>query len=101
MSPFLSKLQLHILSCRCPFAPKFGDKFQKMVEIQNKYDPEKVYEPELWARMVAGEGYVHKPKCILDRSCYCDSDEHCADGFKCGNSLAFPEYKSCTPKVMN
>jgi hypothetical protein len=50
---------------------------------------------------VSGQGYAFKPKCILDRSCYCETDEHCADGFKCGNSLAFPEYRSCTPKVMN
>lgn len=86
---------------RCPLPAKYGDKFQKMLDIQNKYDPEKVFEPELWARIVSGQGYAYKPKCILDRSCYCESDEHCADGFKCGNSLAFPEYKSCTPKVMN
>lgn len=87
--------------CRCPLPAKYGDKFQKMLDITAKYDPEGVYEPELWSRIKAGQGYAFKDKCILDRSCYCSEDSHCADGFKCSNSLAFPEYKSCTPKVMN
>jgi hypothetical protein len=29
------------------------------------------------------------------------ADEHCADGFGCKPSLAFPEYMTCQPKVMN
>jgi hypothetical protein len=28
-------------------------------------------------------------------------NEHCADGFKCVASIAFPEYKACRPIVMN
>ncbi|WIA15659.1 hypothetical protein OEZ85_002285 [Tetradesmus obliquus] len=86
---------------RCPFAPKFGESFKKMVAMQDKYDPSRAYEPELWTRLAAGEGYKLKPKCILDRSCYCEADEHCADGFKCVASVAFPQYKACRPKVMN
>mgnify|MGYP001810390667 CR=1 FL=1 len=39
---------------------------------QDKYDPERVYEPELWSRLAAGQGYALKPKCQLDRSCYCE-----------------------------
>lgn len=66
-----------------------------------KYDPEAVYEPELWTRVKSGTGYALKPKCILDRSCYCETDEHCSDNFMCVPSMAFPEYKNCIPKVMN
>lgn len=89
-------------SCtRCPVPAKYGDAWQKMLNMQNKYDPEHVFEPELFARMARGEGYQLKPRCQLDRSCYCEADEHCADGHACVNSLAFPEYKSCRPKVMN
>lgn len=69
--------------------------------LQDKHDPERVFEPELWSRVVSGQGYQLKPKCQLDRSCYCEADEHCADGFVCVPSLAFPEYKQCRPKVMN
>lgn len=96
-------IQMCVLSCacRCPLAPKFGENFKKMVAMQDKYDPERVYEPELWARLVKGEGYQLKPKCQLDRSCYCEANEHCADGFKCVPSEAFPEYKACRPIVMN
>jgi hypothetical protein len=39
--------------------------------LQDKFDPERVFEPELWSRVAAGEGYALKPKCQLDRSCYC------------------------------
>jgi hypothetical protein len=40
------------------------------------------------------------PRCDLDRQCYCQSDEHCADGYKCVNSKAFPEFKACKPWSM-
>ncbi|WIA11663.1 hypothetical protein OEZ85_011764 [Tetradesmus obliquus] len=86
---------------RCPVAAKLGENFKKMVAMQDKYDPERVYEPELWSRLAAGQGYALKPKCQLDRSCYCEADEHCADGFGCMPSLGFPEYKTCRPKAMN
>jgi hypothetical protein len=86
---------------RCPLAAKYGDNLKAMTKMQDKYDPERVFEPQLWARVVAGDGYQLKPKCQLDRSCYCEKDEHCADGFVCVPSVAFPEYNSCRPKVMN
>jgi hypothetical protein len=47
--------------------------------LQDKYDPQRVYEPELWSRVAAGQGYALKPKCQLDRSCYCEvskPDDH-------------------------
>jgi hypothetical protein len=72
-----------------------------MLAMTAKYDPEAVYEPELWTRVKTGTGYALKPKCILDRSCYCETDEHCPDNFMCVPSVAFPEYKNCIPKVMN
>jgi hypothetical protein len=68
---------------------------------QDKHDPQRVFEPELWRRIVANEPYSLKPRCQLDRSCYCQADEHCAEGFVCVPSLAFPEYKTCRPAVMN
>lgn len=58
-------------------------------------------QPELWRHAISGDKYWLKPKCQLDRSCYCEADEHCADGFKCVPSVAFPQYNTCRPKVMN
>lgn len=72
-----------------------------MTALQDTHDPARVFEPELWARMAAGKSYPLKPRCQLDRSCYCAADEHCAAGFKCVPSIAFPEYKVCRPVVMN
>jgi hypothetical protein len=40
--------------------------------MQDKYDPSRAFEPELWSRLASGEAYKLKPKCILDRSCYCE-----------------------------
>lgn len=89
------------LSTRCGTPAKYGGNWDAMRAMQDKYDPERVFEPELFARMAAGAGYAHKPRCQLDRSCYCTADEHCADGFECVPSIAFPEYTSCRPKNMN
>lgn len=86
---------------KCPIAPKLGGGLQKMQAMQDKYDPQRVFEPELWARAIAGDKYFLSPKCQLNRSCYCEADENCADGFMCVPSIAFPQYKACRPKVMN
>lgn len=124
-----------------------------MASLQARYDPGRTLEPELWARMVAGGKYWLRPRCQLDRSCYCEvrrtagrgggrappkgcaacarpaaapahsrpltpaharsrtalparrarpqADEHCAQGFKCAPSRAFPEYRTCQPQAMN
>jgi hypothetical protein len=86
---------------KCPVAPKYGDGIQKMAAMQDKHDPNRTYEPELWSRMLKNEQYVTYPRCILDRTCYCQEDIHCAEGFACVPSITFPDYKVCRPKVMN
>jgi hypothetical protein len=72
-----------------------------MAALQDAHDPNRVFEPELFARAAAGEGYVLKPKCVLDHSCFCEADEHCADGFACRPSRALPEYLTCQPRAIN
>jgi hypothetical protein len=73
-----------------------------MTAMQDKHDAARVFEPALWHRVAAGKGYQLKPRCALDRSCYCEADEHCAaGGFKCLPSIAFPAYKACRPAAMN
>ena len=51
--------------------------------------------------MLSGQSYRLSPRCQLDRSCYCEADVHCADGFACRPSAALPQFKTCQPKVMN
>lgn len=82
-------------------AAKYGDRLKKMEVMRAKFDPDNVYEPELYRRVASGQSCELKPRCQLDRSCYCVTDEHCADGFACQPSIAFPEYTACRPKAMN
>jgi hypothetical protein len=86
---------------KCPITGRYGDGFARMAALQAKYDPTRAFEPELWRRMVAGEKFFLKPRCQLDRTCYCEEDIHCAEGFSCRPSHAFPEFKTCQPTVMN
>jgi len=37
------------------------------------------------------------PGCDLNKTCFCRTDEHCAAGFKCVASKAFPQYTACKP----
>jgi hypothetical protein len=47
----------------------------------------------------------HRTCCVKITHAHCmlslQANEHCADGFKCVPSIAFPEYKACRPIVMN
>ncbi|KAG6554031.1 hypothetical protein Mapa_004951 [Marchantia paleacea] len=71
------------------------ENFPKMLELQKKHDPNKVFESELVNRMVERRGPVYGDKCALRHECYCKEDSHCADGFKCQPSASYPEFKVC------
>ena len=86
---------------KCPITPKLGAGLKKMQAQQDKYDPKRVFEPELWTRSIKGEKFWSSPKCTLGRTCYCEQTSDCADGFECIPSNAFPEYMTCRPKVWN
>lgn len=75
-----------------------------MLQMQARYDPLKMYEPALFSKLASNKDmkqdnteYVLTDGCVMDRTCYCVIDEHCAKGFKCVGSNAFPEYKVCKP----
>lgn len=57
---------------KCPVPPKYGAGFAKMAAMQAAHDPNRTFEPELWTRMVAGTKYELYPRCVLDRTCYCE-----------------------------
>ena len=86
---------------RCPVPPKYGAGMARMQQLQAKHDPARSFEPELWTRMTQGTKYALYPRCVLDRACYCEADEHCAEGFSCRASPSLPQFNTCQPTVMN
>eukprot|EP00878_Enallax_costatus_P027539 GHUV01029665.1.p1 GENE.GHUV01029665.1~~GHUV01029665.1.p1 ORF type:complete len:405 (+),score=109.11 GHUV01029665.1:2150-3364(+) len=71
--------------------------FDKQIELQAKYDPKKIFEPLLMQSVINRTPPAYSPKCDLHRTCFCKEGSHCADGFECVASYAFPEYKVCKP----
>lgn len=45
---------------RCPVRDMFKG-FDQVRALQKKYDPAKVYEPELWGRVVGRKGALYYP----------------------------------------
>lgn len=41
--------------------------------------------------------FSYFPQCDVRRMCYCKENVHCARGFACVPSQAFPEYRICKP----
>ncbi|WIA41068.1 hypothetical protein OEZ86_004702 [Tetradesmus obliquus] len=74
--------------------------FDKQLEMQAKYDPNKVFESILMSRFIAKQPNLYSPQCDLKRSCYCTQDSHCAQGFACVPLASFPQFKVCKPSPM-
>jgi hypothetical protein len=71
--------------------------WQAQLEQVAKYDPQKVFEPNIWRQVVNNEPYTPYPGCALNKDCFCTADEHCARGYACVPSLSFPEFNVCKP----
>lgn len=69
--------------------------FQKMRELQERYDPARVFEPSLWEDVVARKRAEEYTGCTLEYWCYCEEDAHCPQGHACVGAATFPEYKVC------
>jgi hypothetical protein len=41
-----------------------------MLQLQQQYDPMKMFEPELFGKMLSQQE-IKQPGCALDRTCYC------------------------------
>jgi hypothetical protein len=70
----------------------------KLMALAAKYDPDKVMEPPLMAKVVSRTPFGYFPGCALAKQCYCTEDVHCGHDHACVPSAAFPEYRVCRPK---
>ncbi|GBF95066.1 hypothetical protein Rsub_07567 [Raphidocelis subcapitata] len=83
----------------CPLADRYPQ-MGKLLEAQARYDPGLVFEPPLFARIKAREGFRLSPGCDLRKECFCSEDAHCAAGFSCVPSRAFPQFRACKPPAL-
>jgi len=81
---------------QCPVRPRYPH-FDDLLAVQAKVDPDKVFEPPLFTKLVNNQGPNYYPGCVTDYECYCEKDEHCAPEFKCVPSFAMPQFKVCKP----
>jgi hypothetical protein len=67
-------------------------------EMQDKHDPQRVFEPELW-KSINNPEYSLYPRCVLKKDCYCQEDIHCPDLHRCVPSRApgLQNFKACKP----
>lgn len=80
-------------SCRVRDHLPFWD---QMVAFQAQSDPQRIFEPPLFSAMAAGSpAAAPSPGCALRGECFCTNSSHCATGYRCRPSAAFPEYKMC------
>lgn len=74
---------------------------EQILELQQRHDPRKVFEPELFSHVLQKHGPEYSALCTLHYWCYCQEDAHCPDGHACQPSPAFPEHKVCRLVVSN
>lgn len=78
----------------CPVKALYP-KFDEFLQIKDRLDPQKVFEPPLFSKILAGAPPKYGPRCALSGECFCREDAHCGQGRKCVPSAAFPEYRAC------
>jgi hypothetical protein len=78
----------------CPIRdnlPRFG----QLEAFAAASDPQGIFQPRLFSDIAARAANSYAPACATLGQCYCTEDVHCAAGFRCLPSLAFPEYRAC------
>jgi L-gulonolactone oxidase len=72
-----------------------AENIAELLEMQQQHDPRKVFEPELFSKLLEKSGPEYSPLCTPHYWCYCAADWHCPAGFECRASTSFSEYKIC------
>lgn len=78
----------------CPIRdhlPLFG----RMEAFAASSDPQHIFQPRLFEEIASRTANTYSPGCSVRGECYCLTDSHCAKGWSCLPSRAFPEYKAC------
>jgi hypothetical protein len=69
--------------------------FDRMEAFAAQSDPHKIFQPRLFEEIAARAAHTHSPGCSVRGECYCTADAHCAKGWRCLPSLAFPQFSAC------
>lgn len=72
-----------------------AENVEKMVNLQEKYDPKRVFEPALFREVLGKTGPDYGKLCTANLWCFCKEDSHCPHRHACSSSSTFPQYKIC------
>jgi len=72
-----------------------AENIEMLVKMQEKHDPKRVFEPQLFREVLEKKGPEYHELCTPHFWCYCEEDSHCPLGHACGPSASFPEHKIC------
>lgn len=83
---------------KCPLMQRWPT-FPTVLEMQKRYDPKGIFEPELWKDVRTETPFALYPRCALDKECYCQEDIHCPELHRCMPSRApgLESFKACKP----
>jgi len=62
---------------------------EQVLELQQRHDPRKALEPELFTHVLQKHGPAYSQFCTLHYRCYCQEDSHCPHRHACKPSPAF------------
>jgi hypothetical protein len=80
----------------CPVRDNFpAANVAQLLELQERHDPAKLFQPELFQHVLDRCGPVYAKECTLTYACYCREDVHCPEGYVCRPSQPFPMYNIC------
>lgn len=85
------------LNPRCVYRRNIRDQLREFGKLQREVDPQRTFEPPLFRRIKTAATPKYYDGCEPAKDCYCTQDSHCAKGWGCKASLAFPAYKACYP----
>jgi FAD/FMN-containing dehydrogenase len=81
---------------RCHVRDHFpAENFERMLALQERHDPERLFEPKLFGHILSRSGPDFYDFCALEHWCFCEDDAHCPAQHACVASAVFPEYKIC------
>ncbi|WDE14200.1 D-arabinono-1,4-lactone oxidase [Thalassomonas haliotis] len=78
-------------------APAKYEKWDEFMAFKNEMDPQNIFTNPFWQR-ITGEDSLENyfsPECNARGECYCQTDEHCADGTSCQAGAWYDDARIC------